>query len=424
MSLRPPEELSEDPLVQRTWDGLGRPEGFVVGGYVRDHLLGRATVDLDFTLVGDVEAVEGPARRLAAALGTRAHLIGSPPRCVWRVETSELKAELWPLGSLTLEDDILRRDFTCNALMWRLPDGPCVDRVGGLDDLRSGRLAAVSRGNLQQDPVRLLRAARFLAEIESVHLDHRTIGWIRDLSPRLAYAPKARVGYELSRLMAAPGADRGLRAILELDLFRTSAPVGTVLDGEWLAHHTAAASRLATGVGHPVPDAVEAAGASAGLALLFRSWGCPSAEATSDYAWPRSDRLAAVRAARMMDAVREVADRDSADRRELIFELGGCFPTALAASAALDHSAADAAARWLRWWEQWKRNGAALVDPPRLLATDDVKAILGCGDGPELGTALKALHRAQVRGEVRSANGARTWLLDHRPSPHPNPSTP
>jgi poly(A) polymerase len=68
--------------------------------------------------------------------------------------------------------------------------------------------------------------------------------------------------------------------------------------------------------------------------------------------------------------------------------------------------------RWVRWWDQWHRNGAALVNPPSLLDTDEVKAITGLADGPELGTALRALRRAQARGEVRTPNGARRFLTN------------
>jgi len=412
MSLRSPQELQQNPLVRRAWEGLGRPHGYVAGGFVRDHLLGRHSVDLDLSLVGTAEETETPARRLAAELGTRAHLLGTSPRCVWRIETPDLKVELWPLGSLTLDDDILRRDFTCNALVWQLPDGPLIDRVGGLDDLRSGRLAAVSRGNLQDDPVRLLRAPRFLAEIASIKVDHQSRQWIRELSPRLAYAPKARLGYEIMRLLQADGADRGIRAILDFDLFRTSAPSDTVLDGDWLAQHSYAAGRLASGNDHPVPDSIRGGGDGARLAVLFRAWGCPPAAATAEYAWQRRDRLTAIRAAAMMDVATTTADAPAADRRELIFKAGEAFPALLAAAAALDPGGSSRVAQWRKWWAQWTRNGPSIVRPPSLLEIDEIMALTGFSEGPELGAVLGLLQKAQARGEVRSAVGARRWLQE------------
>ncbi len=147
MHLGSAQALRSDAVMMGVWQDMGRPPCFVAGGYLRDRLLGRPSTDLDFTLPGSVESVAEPARRLALARGTRPHLLGRAPRAVWRIDTDDLTVELWPLGSLTIEDDILRRDFTCNALVWRVPDGPLIDHVGGLDDLRSRRLTAVSRGN-------------------------------------------------------------------------------------------------------------------------------------------------------------------------------------------------------------------------------------------------------------------------------------
>ena len=130
MSLVPAESLQDNPLLRRVWEGLGRPSGYLAGGFLRDHLLGRYSTDLDLTLEGSVDDAAGPARRLGDTLGVRAHLLGQPPRCVWRIESDDTKVELWPLGSLSLDDDILRRDFKCNALAWKLPDGPLIDKVG------------------------------------------------------------------------------------------------------------------------------------------------------------------------------------------------------------------------------------------------------------------------------------------------------
>ena len=140
--------LDGDLLLRGVWEGLGNPVCHLTGGYVRDRLLGRTSVDLDLVLPGDLAQSGGPARRLAARLDTRAHVLGRDQKRVWRIETSELKVELWPLGNLSLDQDIERRDFGCNALMWKLPDGPLVDRVGGIEDLAARRLRALSRANL------------------------------------------------------------------------------------------------------------------------------------------------------------------------------------------------------------------------------------------------------------------------------------
>ncbi len=138
MIQRSVEALGSDPLLRKTWEELGRPRCYLAGGYIRDHLLGRESRDFDFSMFGSADEVEEPARRFAGMHGMRAHLLGKPPRCVWRIDTADLKVELWPLGSLTVDDDILRRDFACNALVWQMPDGPLIDRVGGLEAIETG----------------------------------------------------------------------------------------------------------------------------------------------------------------------------------------------------------------------------------------------------------------------------------------------
>ncbi len=101
MKLVEPRVLRDDPLLIRVWEDLGRPARCAVtGGYLRDRLLGRTTNDLDLTIDDDAAGAARPAKRLARALGVRAHLLGTPPNEIWRIETSSLKIELWPLGEL------------------------------------------------------------------------------------------------------------------------------------------------------------------------------------------------------------------------------------------------------------------------------------------------------------------------------------
>jgi tRNA nucleotidyltransferase (CCA-adding enzyme) len=410
MRLAPQETLRSDRLVVEVWNEMGRPPCFVAGGYLRDRLLGRQSTDLDFSLPGDIEAAGAVAHRLGRARGTRPHLLGRAPRAVWRVDSEGLKVELWPLGSLTIDDDILRRDFSCNALVWQVPDGPLIDRVGGLDDLRSGRLRAVSRGNLEDDPLRLLRAARFLAQLDGLALDRRTASFIRELAPALARAPRARVGNELRLLLASTGAERGLRSLLELETFRHAAPPGASPDPAWMDDNADAIGRLAGSRRHPVPGAVGEAGLAAPLALLLRGWGCPADDGSAEYSWPREERTAAVRAARLLDRAIAGVGLDAAGRREIIHVAGADFPVLLAAAAAVAGGDPSAAAGWRRWWAQWRRQGERLTSPPTLLSFDELAARSGLPPGPAVGRLLRRLRLAQVRGTVRSAAGARRWI--------------
>lgn len=380
---------------------------WVAGGFVRDLLLGRPSRDLDLTIAADHRGAATAARRLAAALGVRPHLLGSPPHAVWRIESPGLKVELWPLGELTLEQDLRRRDFTVNAMAWRLPAGPLVDLVGGLDDLHRRRLRAVSAANLVDDPVRTVRAARFLAELPELELDAASAGWIRDAGPALGDAPRERVGQELLRLLRAPAAGRGVEALVELRLLSAAAPDPGRVDLRWLVHHRAAATALSSPARCPARSALREAGDGARLALLARAWRTGDHRELAPYAWPRDDRRAAVAAADALDRARARLLAPAADRRELLWRLGEAAPALLALGPAVALAAGDDIAPWRRLWRLWRRRREELLHPDPLLGAHEVLELLGRRTaGPELGAALRRLERHRARGELRTAEQA------------------
>lgn len=400
-----PAALENDHLLRGVWEGLGTPDCHITGGYVRDRLLGRQSVDLDLVLPGDIEAVAGPARRLAARLDTRAHVLGRDTNRVWRIQCPEIKIELWPLGNLSLEDDIRRRDFSCNALFWQLPNGPLVDRIGGRKDLGGGIIRALSKKNLEDDPVRLVRGPRFLAQLEGFTLDPRTSDWISNLAPRVSEAPRERIGQELVTLLGAPGAVNGLRSLLELGLFEPAAPKGYPYDRKWIESNLEAVASLAGSSPHPLSAAISSAGGAARLALLLRSWGNPAGAEVADYAWPRRERSHAITASALLEQTVTKVEASASDRRVFIHSAGRAFPAVIALGAAVEPDRP-----WARWWRQWREMGHKLISPDPLLSGEEIGAILGLEPGPVLGRAIDALAEAQVRRAVRTANGARRWL--------------
>jgi len=401
--------LEGDLLLRGVWESLGTPTCHATGGYVRDRLLGRESVDLDLALTGNLDDARGPARRLAARLDTRAHILGRGLKRVWRIEAPAIKIELWPLGDLSLDDDIHRRDFSCNALVWSLPDGPLVDRVGGLEDLGKRTLRAISKSNLEDDPVRLVRAPRFLAQLEGFELDPESAVWIGALAPGLADAPRERVGQELLKLLIASGVELGLRTLLDLGLLAYTAPAGVESDPTWLETNLNAAARLVGAAPHPLLGATREAGIAASLGLLLRAWGVPAAHAVRAYAWRADDRRHAIYAASHLAELAHAVDASTDERRLLIHRAGTAFPAALALAAAIkpDHPG------WRRWWRQWTRSGPGLIDPKPLLSGREVAFLLGLEEGPDLGTAMRALVESQVRGDVRTPAGAKRWLREN-----------
>ena len=152
-----------EPL-QAARAGVGDEPAWIVGGAVRDRLLGRETTDLDIVVAGDPKtAARGIAR---AGGGTPFELSGAFG--AWRVVG---RGHRWHVDIVRLRDDdidsdLAARDFTVNAMAEPLAGGELVDPHGGRADLEARRLRMVSAEALAEDPLRTLRAARLATELE------------------------------------------------------------------------------------------------------------------------------------------------------------------------------------------------------------------------------------------------------------------
>jgi poly(A) polymerase len=182
---------------------------WLVGGAVRDRLLGRHTDDYDIALDGDARRV---ARELARAADAHAFAL-SDAFGVWRVVARDRgwQVDLLPVGGGSIEVDLAARDFTVNAIAEPLGGGPYVDPFGGLEDLRRRRLRMVSPRAFAEDPLRTLRLARLACELEFA-VDEDTVAAARPNAPALAEVAPERVFIELKRILIAD------RALLGLEL--------------------------------------------------------------------------------------------------------------------------------------------------------------------------------------------------------------
>jgi putative nucleotidyltransferase with HDIG domain len=195
-------------------------EGWLVGGAVRDRLLGRTTGDYDVVVRGDPE-------RAARAIGRAAN--GHPfPLSeafgAWRVvaRAGDWQVDVTQLAGSEIEDDLRRRDFTINAFAEPLRGGDTVDPLAGRDDLAARRLRMVSPEAFAEDPLRTLRLARLACELDFV-AEPRTIAAARQRSAAVAGCAAERVFGELKRVLAAP------RAIAGLELMDAVAVTSVVL---------------------------------------------------------------------------------------------------------------------------------------------------------------------------------------------------
>ena len=184
-------------------------QAWLVGGAVRDRLLGRsdAALDLDLVVGGDVEAA---ARTLGRA--TRGAVFPlSDAFGAWRVvvRAGAWQADLSPLLGETIEQDLAQRDFTVNAIAEPLAGGAPIDPTGGRVDLAAGRLRMVAPAAFAADPLRVLRLPRFACEL-GLAPDDATVAAAREHAAGLADVAAERVFAELKRIVAAPDPRAGI----------------------------------------------------------------------------------------------------------------------------------------------------------------------------------------------------------------------
>ena len=172
-------------------------EAYLVGGAVRDELLGRQVVDVDVA-TPDPEV----AARIYAGLSKGAVFPLSEKHGAWRVAFKDgTTVDFTPLDG-TIEDDLGTRDFTINAIAQPVAGGDYVDPLGGRTDLESRTLRAVSESVFEDDPLRLLRAVRLEDEL-GLALDEATEELVRGQAGLVGDPAGERIVGELERLSPA-----------------------------------------------------------------------------------------------------------------------------------------------------------------------------------------------------------------------------
>lgn len=204
---------------------------WLVGGSVRDLLLGSesTTPDLDFATEATPEqvlsAVDGWAEATwdaGIAFGT----VGIARRGV-RLEVTTFRTESYEVGSrkpqvdygTSIDADLSRRDFTVNAMAVSVPDHVFVDLFGGLKDLAAGKLRTpvAPEQSFDDDPLRMLRAARFTAQLGFTPIADVVIA-MTEMAGRLEIVSAERIREELSRLLLSPNPAKGLELLVETGL--------------------------------------------------------------------------------------------------------------------------------------------------------------------------------------------------------------
>ncbi len=210
-------------------------ELWVVGGALRDQLLGIAGHDEDFATSATPDEIEALAARLGRAVmtvGKRFGTIGVNLDGRWSEFTTfrgdaYTEGSRWPevrFGS-TIEADLARRDFTINALARNTHTGTVLDPFGGERDLERRLIRAVGEPErrFREDPLRILRGLRFASQL-GFDLEGRTFEAMRETAPLIASLSQERVTSELDKLLAGLDPARGLELLRECGALAVALP--------------------------------------------------------------------------------------------------------------------------------------------------------------------------------------------------------
>lgn len=374
----------------------------LVGGIVRDLVLGRAleaTADLDFATSAHPDEVQELVMPLASAVwdqgarfGTIACLIGGRS-----IEITTFRSEVYLADSRKpevvfadhVEADLSRRDFTVNAMAVDMAIGALVDPFDGQSDL-DRHLLRTPLGpevSFSEDPLRMLRAARFVAGYDLVPVDG-VVAAMSAHASRLAIVSIERIRDEVDKLLQLPSAAVGLRLLAETSLLERFLP-------EVGAEHIARVDRLA-------PDPVVR------LAFLL---GDDTAAARSRLGAMRYSRDRIDATLQLLDAVHEVMSGSIATDEGLRRGTAR-FGATLAAAVQHGLAAGVVTAAEAEAFDCRRRELAAdLADLTLPLDGAAVMKLLRIPTGPEVGRVLEVLAQWRFEEGPLSAEAARERLL-------------
>ncbi|MFC5849069.1 CCA tRNA nucleotidyltransferase [Deinococcus petrolearius] len=413
------------------------PGALLVGGAVRDWLRGVAPHDFDWAVPGPAAAAQG----LAARRGGAAFPLDEE-RGYWRVRLPDATEHDFVPQPADVNDDLLRRDFTVNA-MGLSAARDLLDPTGGRADLRAGRLRMVSEANLRADPLRAWRAGRFMVTL-GLKPDAGTDAALRRVAADLAAGtlpmPAAeRVRDELHALLAHPEAARGLMVLEDLGLLALTLP--ELREGQGVTqggfHHLDVFGHGVEAL-HQLLARTPDAPLPLRWAALLHDVGKPRTLDRNPETGRRTfyghDKVGAALttqiltrlklpgdevkyAARLvgahmaqLPADEPAARRFAHRRRELLPDLLRVMLADREAARGPSSSPLGRTAYMLamnRVLEALEEQPAA---PAPLLSGEDVMTLLAIAPGPRVGEVLRALAEARALGEVQTPEAARVWV--------------
>jgi len=193
------------------------PKGsYLVGGYIRDIILGRKTEVLDVDIVVPLNAIE-IGQKIADNIGSK-FIILDKKREVVRIILNNIYIDIANQVSSSIEGDLCSRDFSINSIAFLFDNKSLFDPLNGLKDLEISLLRTHSENNLLNDPLRILRCFRFVSEL-NFQIDLNLITFIQNTKGKLYLVAKERINYEIHKIVHGVNALDAVMLIKKLNIF-------------------------------------------------------------------------------------------------------------------------------------------------------------------------------------------------------------
>jgi len=426
--------------ICRTLRGAGH-QAYLVGGCVRDILLGRAAADYDVATDATPDRVQqlfphnlAVGAQFGVILVTEDSGTGEPAQ----VEVATFRSDIGSsdgrhpdrvVYASSPEEDVKRRDFTINALLLDPENGQVLDFVGGRDDLRAGIIRAIGRplDRFREDKLRMVRAVRFAARFRHA-IEASTFLAIPTLAPEIHQVSAERLRDELSKILTDGAARRGFELLDETRLLRELLPEIAQMkgveqprefhpEGDVWTHTLMMLERL------PHPCSVTLAWGvllhDVGKPPTFRPPSGPNGRIRFDEHAEVGTRMAEQICRRFRFSNNDTAQIAALVANHMRFkDVSGMKPSTLKRFVRLDRfpehlelhrldcSSSHGNLDNYQLVERFLTKTSALeVRPPRLVSGEDLIE-LGLAPGPAFGKILEAVEEAQLNGTLETRESA------------------
>jgi putative nucleotidyltransferase with HDIG domain len=198
-------------IERKDWYSLLPKGSYLVGGAIRDILLGRIPKDWDISVRKPEEVAKNIAKNLKGVIVPL-----DEEREIYRVVLENEQVDLTPIYG-SIYDDLFKRDFTINAIAISLDSWEIFDIFGGLKDIGGRIIRVTDPKNLEEDPLRMLRAFRFSAELD-FEIEGRTLIEISSKSHLISRVSPERIMFEIERIFSSKKFYRQIQGLEETGL--------------------------------------------------------------------------------------------------------------------------------------------------------------------------------------------------------------